>query len=544
MASQYRETPIDTEKMPPGIGYIVGNEAAERFSFYGMRAILYVFMTEHLKDATGADAFMSTEDATEARALFTSALYFLPLVGGLVADALLGKYLTIMLLSVIYCLGHLVLAVTLEPTLTGGLIEPKYGLFAGLGLIAIGGGFIKSCVSAHVGDQFGKRNSNLLGRVYSWFYFSINLGSTVSTLLTPVLLAWKGPDVAFGVPGVLMLIATVAFWLGRHKYAHVPPKGAKTVRSAFDAEGRKALANLALIYVFIGMFWALFDQTSDRWVEQAKQMDRYYVVTWMPDAWTASAGELALDENAEGAATILANVDPDARVFAVLESQMQAVNPALVMLFIPLFGFTVYPWLNALFELTYLRKMGIGLFLTAGGWGVSTLIEEWIDAGQRPDIMWQVLAYAILTAGEIMVSITGLEFSYAHAPKPMKSVIMACWLLTVSIGNLYTAGINRMISSGTLDDWDLTGARYYWFWLWAMLATAVLFIPASMLFRGKLYLQGEESSEGFDRTTAGRATADATPVSEGATDAAGPLSKNVSDADAAAGHDRRDPPAA
>ena len=358
---------------------------------------------------------------------------------------------------------------------------------------------------------------------------------------------------AFGVPGVLMLIATVAFWLGRHKYAHVPPKGVETVRSAFDAEGLRALGNLALIYVFIGMFWALFDQTSDRWVEQAKNMDRYYVAEWMPESWTTPAGELRADPDAEGAAEILADTPADARVFAVLESQMQAVNPAFVMLFIPVFGFTVYPLLNSLFRLTYLRKIGIGLFLTAAGWGVSTLIEEWIDDGQRPDIMWQVLAYAVLTAGEIMVSITGLEFSYAHAPKALKSVVMACWLLTVSVGNLYTAGINRLISSGVLDDWDLTGARYYWFWLWAMLATAALFVPAAMLFRGKLYIgeEGGEEPAAVDRTTAGRAAADPAPVSEGAADAAAPNrppapgapTPPVSDADAAAGHDRRDPPA-
>ena len=536
----YRTGPIDTAKMPPGIGFIVGNEVAERFSYYGMRAILYMFMTEYLLDAAGEEAFMNKEQATETQALFVSALYFLPLVGGLIADALLGKYLTIMLLSVVYCCGHFVLALTLNPEITGGLIDPKYGLFAGLGLIAVGGGFIKSCVSAHVGDQFGGRNAGLLGRVYGWFYFSINLGSTVSTLMTPKLLEWYGPDIAFGVPGVLMLVATIAFWLGRNRYAHVPPKGVATVKAAFDQEGRKALLNIGLVYIFIGMFWALFDQTASRWVEQAKHMDRFYVVNWMPDWFTDSAADVIANPKAEGAAEILAGVDPDARVFAVLESQMQAVNPAFVMLLIPLFGFTVYPLLNSLFDLTYLRKMGIGLFLTCGGWAVSVLIQEWIDAGHRPDIMWQVLAYLILTAGEIMVSITGLEFSYAHAPKPLKSTVLAAWLLTVSVGNLYIAGVNRLIQ---LDFLDLEGAGYYWFWLWAMLGTAVAFIPAAMLFRGKRYIGGD--ADGADgETTAGRATAQATPMSEDAADGPGV----VSDADAV-GRDERaddrreDPPA-
>ena len=537
MASQYRSTPVDTDKMPPGIGFIVGNEVAERFSYYGMRAILYTFMTTWLTNAAGENAFMSDADATKTQALFGSALYFLPLVGGLIADALLGKYLTIMLLSVIYCAGHFVLALTLNPEITGGLIEPEYGLYAGLTLIAIGGGFIKSCVSAHVGDQFGPKNAHLLGRVYGWFYFSINLGSTVSTILTPRLLNWYGPDVAFGVPGVLMLIATIAFWLGRNRYAHVPPKGTGTIREAFSPAGRKALANLALIYVFIGMFWAVFDQTASRWVGQAKLMDRYYVVEWMPDAMTDPAADLIADPKAEGAAELLADVPPDARVFAVLESEMQAVNPALVMLYIPLFGFTVYPLLNSVFRLTYLRKMGIGMFLAAGGWGVSVYIQERIDAGDRPDIMWQVLAYAVLTAGEIMVSITGLEFSYAHAPKAMKSVILACWLLSVSLGNLYIAGVNQLISA---EVFELDGADYYWFWLWAMLGACVLFVPAAMLFRGRLYIgsNGDEATPGLDTTTAGRATADPTPVSEGAADGTDEHGRPVvSDADAAADPD-------
>ena len=523
MAPQYRETPIDTDRMPPGIGYIVGNEAAERFSFYGMRAILYVFMTKHLVDAAGNPATMTTEKATEVVSNWTSILYFLPLVGGLIADAVLGKYLTIMSMSLIYCVGHFVLALTLNPAFTGGLIEPWVGLYTGLGLIALGGGFIKSCVSAHVGDQFGAGNAHLLGRVYGWFYFSINFGSTASTLLTPKLLDWYGPDVAFGVPGLFMLLATIAFWLGRNRYAHVPPKGTATIKEAFSREGRKALANLALIYVFIFTFWAIFDQTPTRWVEQAEHMDRYYVADWLPDWATDSAANVIANPDAAGAAEILADVPADSRVFAVLESQMQAVNPALVMLYIPLFGFTLYPWLDKAFGFTYFRKIGLGLFLTACGWGVSTLIQQWIDAGQTPDILWQVLAYAVLTAGEVMVSITGLEISYAYAPKAMKSTILAVWLLTVSMGNIYISVLNRMIDNGTID---LKGADYYEFWFWAMLATAILFVPATYLFRGKRYIGGDGDTVGKETNDAGagRVTADPAPVTP----------------PAAAEHDRRD----
>ena len=93
------------------------------------------------------------------------------------------------------------------------LDDTRFGLSIGLGLIAMGSGGIKPCVSAHVGDQFGKTNSHLLEKVFSWFYFSINFGAFFSTLATPLLLEKYGPNVAFGIPGVLMFIATFVFWI-------------------------------------------------------------------------------------------------------------------------------------------------------------------------------------------------------------------------------------------------------------------------------------------------------------------------------------------
>ena len=140
---------------------------------------------------------------------------FFPLFGGYISDRFLGKYRTILYLSIVYCLGHLVLA----------LFETKFGLFTGLTLVAIGSGGIKPCVSAHVGDQFDHSNESLIPRAFELFYFAINFGSFFATLLIPVLLSHYGPSIAFGTPGVLMAIATFVFWLGRHRYVHVPPTG-------------------------------------------------------------------------------------------------------------------------------------------------------------------------------------------------------------------------------------------------------------------------------------------------------------------------------
>ncbi|MBT3212908.1 MAG: hypothetical protein HN345_12985, partial [Planctomycetaceae bacterium] len=235
MTSSYRTTPSNTDRMPSGIPYIVGNEAAERFSFYGMKAILAVFMTEHLVNRGGELAVMSDTDAKFYLHSFVVAGYLFPLVGAILADWIFGKYRTILWLSIIYCLGHLSLAVD----------ETRLGLGLGLALIAVGTGAIKPCVSAHVGDQFGSGNRHLLSRIFGWFYLAINLGALASTLLTPILLDPKsfhdvfgslaeplatigitaGPSLAFGVPGILMAIATLVFWLGRNTFIHVPPRG-------------------------------------------------------------------------------------------------------------------------------------------------------------------------------------------------------------------------------------------------------------------------------------------------------------------------------
>jgi len=264
MAESYRTAPTTTDRMPPGIPYIVGNEEAERFSFYGMKAILTVFMTEHLLGRNGELAVMSAEDAKFYVHSFVVASYLFPLIGAILADWVFGKYRTILWLSIIYCLGHLSLA----------LDETRLGLGLGLSLIAIGTGAIKPCVSAHVGDQFGAANRHLLSRVFGWFYLAINLGALASTLLTPILLdpasfqsifgglveplaglgIRPGPGLAFGVPGVLMALATVVFWLGRNSFIHVPPRGKAFLREAFSGEGLQALVSLLPIYCCVAAF--------------------------------------------------------------------------------------------------------------------------------------------------------------------------------------------------------------------------------------------------------------------------------------------------
>ena len=436
--------PLKTERMPPGIPYIVGNEAAERFNFYGMRAVLVVFMTKYLMDRNGALAPMGENDANKWYHLFLSANYFFPTIGAIVSDAFWGKYKMIIRLSLVYCVGNVVLA----------LDHTRLGLTLGLTLIAIGAGGIKPCVSSHVGDQFGTGNQHLLARAFGWFYFSVNFGSFFSILLIPVLLDKYGPGPAFGVPAVLMLSATVIFWTGRYKYAHIPPGGKTFLRDTFNREGFATLGRIAIIFVFVAVFWSLWDQSGGEWITQAAKMDLHFAgINWLP-------------------------------------SQIGAVNAVMILAFIPLFQYAIYPAINRVFPLTSLRKIGLGLIVT----GLSFLISAWIEtqlaAGLKPSIGWQLPAYALLSAGEVMVSITGLEFAYTQAPKHMKAMVQAIYLLAVSAGNLFTALVHVFIANpdGTVK---LQGASYYNFFAALSIGCVALYVFVAKAYQEKSYLQDD-----------------------------------------------------
>jgi len=211
----YRTAPDPEETgWPKGIPYIIGNEGCERFSFYGMKAILFVYISYLLRHS-GVTEALAEGHATEVVHTFIAGVYALPMVGAVIADRWWGKYPTIVWLSLVYCAGHACLAI-FDGNFRGSVV--------GLVLIALGSGGIKPCVSAHVGDQFGRGNASKVERIYLAFYFIVNFGSFFSTLLIPWLKREAGFGLAFALPGILMGIATIWFWSGRHVFVHVPPK--------------------------------------------------------------------------------------------------------------------------------------------------------------------------------------------------------------------------------------------------------------------------------------------------------------------------------
>lgn len=431
----------DTLRYPKGISYIIATEAAERFSYYGMRSILTVFLVSQFFNPGHDPALQATAEAAanERTHLFVSLAYFMPVIGALLADGLFGRYRVILALSLVYCLGHLCLA----------LFDSNLDVFGfGLLLLAIGAGGIKANVSAFVGSQFEGQldrpgRPDLMAKAYGWFYFSINIGAVVSMATVPWLLERHGPHVAFGVPGLFMLMATILFWAGRKHYRHEPRPQLQFSRERwqqFCADLRVA-ARVLLVFAFIPAFWALWDQSQSEWVLQAGKLD----LTLLPGV-------------------------------TLLPAQVQLSNPIFVLALIPVFTYRIYPFVRSLgLEPTPLRRIGTGLLVTALAFVVIAWLQGLVDAGLKPSVWWQILAYFILTVGEVMVYITGLEYAYTQAPARLKSLLTAAWLLTVSVGNLFVSLINGSIVDGGFFA-QFTGASYYWLFVKIMLVVTLGFV--------------------------------------------------------------------
>jgi POT family proton-dependent oligopeptide transporter len=381
------------DRMPRGIPFIVANEFAERFCYYGINAILTIYMTQFLR--------MGDAEATTYHSLFKSGAYFFPLVGAIVSDVFWGKFRTIMTFSLAYATGCSILA----------LVPGTTGLLLGLFLVAFGTGGIKPCVSTNVGDQFTSKNQHLIERAFSYFYLAINAGSSISIFFCPVLLKSYGPKLAFGMPAAMMFVATAVFWLGRKKFAVVPPAGKAWLKDVLSKEGLKTIGSLAVIYLFVACFWALWDQSNGQ-------------------TWTLQAESSLMDKNLGFGLTLL-------------PAQIQVVNGLFILAMVPLFTFGIYPLVGKVFTVTPLRKIGVGLFMVSSSFLIVSWIEGRIQGGHTVSAWWQILAYVVLSGSEVLVSITALEFSYKQAPIRMKSFIMALFLLSTSVGNLMTAGVNH-----------------------------------------------------------------------------------------------------
>lgn len=425
-------------QFPKSFYFVLGNEFAERFSYYGYRALLTPFLV--------AVFAMSNEEASAVTHSNIVLTYAMPVLGALLADWFFGKYATILWVSILYCIGHLLLAI---------YIDDLTGFRVGLIFIAVGAGILKPNSSSLLGDQFKGRSGDLLTKAFNWYYFGINLGSFMAFLIIPELKVY-GYEWAFAAPGILMGVATVVLFIGRKSYVRVPPGGYpkdnfltlniaalklrlsgnkhvwKSLERNFSEEsvdGVRATWRIMGYFAFFPMAWCLYDFSSAEWVLEAAQLDR----------------------------TVLG--------ITLEQEQVQAFNPVVILSLIPVLLWFFAKRKKQGREIKATQKVIVGFILV----GLATTIEAYIriqiEAGEHPSVGWQLLAYFVLTLGELLFSITGLEMGYRYSPPSMKSTITSIFLLTNAVGNLFAVWVNEAMVAG--GRWAVLkeGANFYWFFL-------------------------------------------------------------------------------
>ena len=458
----------EDSRLPRAVKYIIGNEACERFSFYGMSTILVPYMQQFLG--------WGHNTAESIYHYFVAAAYAMTVVGGWISDRFLGRYRTILWLSYGYVLGHAVLA-------AGDLGFRVPALFIGLTLIVIGQSGIKPNLSAFVGDQFRQEQRHLLDRVYSWFYFAINVGSATSQLVTPWLLAGcafgalrlcenSATAWGFGVPGILMAAALAIYLAGRRSYVKVPPAGrdpngflavlrtrlsggedaARKRHGEGAVEGMRSVFRIALVFLPIVAFWALYFQYGSSWFNQAEKMDRA-ILGWHLES-----------------------------------AQMESLNAILILIMVPTFAYAVYPALErAGIRMTMLRRMAIGMFFAIPAFLSAAMVQSWIEAGAHPHIAWQVIQYVLISIAETMVSVTALEFAYTQAPRSLKGVIMSLWFLTLGTGSFVTSLVRSNVAFAS-------DTNYFLFWAGLMLVGAIAFAVVAALYKPVAFVAANQEA--------------------------------------------------
>ena len=413
------ELPVKTGH-PVGFWFIFTGELAERASFYGMKAVLLLYLVEVFA--------YKRSDASSIVHLYVAACYFTPLLGGLLADQFLNKYWTIVAFSVPYVLGQFLVG-----------LSDQYLMFGALALLSFGSGVIKPNISTLMGKTYDQQRPGqkaLLNQAFTWFYVAINLGSALSTLICPALRdhfgkvdpvtkipadPQAGYFAAFLFPAVLMSFALVFFALGKRYYAKeelgykkrdLPPDPTAPSRE----EKVKVVTQILGLFLLVMFFWAIFDQHATTWTLFAREY-------------------LELTVSVAGKSVTIA---PD---------QIQAVNPILIVIFAPLVSILFARLDAAGYKVRATDKMVVGFLITALAMAIHAYAGYLaVQAGgeiTRVTVLWQVLAYFAITIAEILISVTGLELAFTAAPQSMKGFITSLWLLMVGLANLF---INTPVS--------------------------------------------------------------------------------------------------
>jgi POT family proton-dependent oligopeptide transporter len=401
------------QKQPKGLYLLFGVEMWERFSFYGMRAFLVLFLT-----STVGGLGWSKEQASHLYGWYTGLVYLTPLIGGYLADRVLGTHRAVIIGSIVIACGHFCLAMPFQPT-----------FFIGLALIVIGTGFHKSNISTMVGQLYPQGDPRRDG-AFTIFYMGINLGA----LMGPFVCGYLAENPRFGwhwgfaAAGVGMLLGLAMYLtykqrllpgIGDKPAARSRVDSAEPAPKALTQEDKHGIAAVAILAFFNIFFWSAFEQAGS-------------------------------------SMTFFANERTDRMLFGTLEipaSFFQSINPFIIIVFAMVFARLWVVLAARGREPSIPGKFVMGLFLMATGFVVMVLAARRSDAGALVSPLWLVAAYLFHTWGELCLSPVGLSMVTKLAPRKFASLMMGAWFLSFFVSDLVAgmvAGTVEKIEKGEL----------------------------------------------------------------------------------------------
>jgi POT family proton-dependent oligopeptide transporter len=476
-ADNYRDSLADTGGLgghPRGLTTLFFTEMWERFSYYGMRAILFLYMTTAV--AEGGLGF-TEKDAGPIFGLYASSVYFLPLIGGWLADRYLGAKRATVIGGFIIMLGHFSLAV-----------PPLPFFYLGMFLVAVGTGFLKSNISAMVGDLYDKDDPRRDGG-FSIFYMGINIGATLAPLVCGYLaqssgfaqiLQNAGIDprsgwhFGFAAAGVGMALGLIQYYLGRERLKDVglPPKerrrrtNEKTAAAPLSKTYLAQLAAIVVLAIAVIAGYAALHSLSE--AIKYVLMPTVLLTGLTAVILTGMQDKLSLEdwkrigvifilfafstlfwmgfEQASTSLNAFADKLTETRIgnWEFAPSYLQSVNPMLIILLAPVFA-----WLWTRLgkrQPSDSIKFSIGLIFGGLGFVVIAFASSLLGANADGSIQskvsfwWLILVYLCHTIGELCLSPVGLSSMTKLAPARMVSLMLGVWFLSISFGN-YIAGL-------------------------------------------------------------------------------------------------------
>lgn len=457
-------------RQPSGLRVIFFAEMWERFSYYGMRSLLVLYLINSLS--------YTRDNALALYGIYTGLVYLTPIYGGAIADKYLGKRRTMLIGAFLMVLGHFCM-----------VFESL--LYVALGLLIVGNGFFKPNSSSMVGDLYGPEEDGKRAAGYSIFYMGINLGAFLAPLVAGTLGEKVGWHYGFACAGVGMTIGVIQLLMGQDKLGraglkeHQNPVDISDVKLVLTWVGASVAFVCAVIYgyEFLSPWLDLLSRTQKlilqlsllggilMYLLNSKQHSSgilssinpefnapmsksdwsrvlaiFIVMLFVIVFWTGF-------EQAGGTMTLFADQNTDREIFGFLipASSFQAINPALIILLAPLFSIIWIKLDRSKYSLSDIAKQSLGMIVLGFGFVVMSHAQNLSDTLGRVGPEWLLIVYAIFTLGELMLSPVGLAMVSRVAPAKLSALLMGVWLLSSAVAGYMSGTLESILRNSGLS---------------------------------------------------------------------------------------------